>query len=291
MSVRPLSADLPPEALAVLASARAHESLYEGRRMAWHAWGPADGDAVVMFHGGSGSWAHWVRNIDALVAAGREVWIPDLPGFGDSDLPATGEDSDAMVAPALAAFAQLLPGRAFDLVCFSMGGMVGGLVAEAAPPGLRRLVVVGSPMLPREGPNPVRLLEWRHLDDEAERARIHRHNLGALMLFAPEAITPLAEGIHSANLARDRMRKRRLAQSGALGGVLPRVRVPVHTIYGREDAVFRGRIPELEAAIRRLPTLASCEFIDGAGHWAQFEKADEFNAALARALAMPAATQ
>ncbi len=285
MSVRPLSDDLPPEALDVLARGRACHSTHEGRRTIWHAWG--GGEPVVLLHGGSGSWAHWVRNIDALVAAGREVWIPDLPGFGDSDKPAAGEDSDA-IAPAVAAgIAQLLPGRAFDLVGFSMGGMVAGLVAETAPHGLRRLVVVGSPLLP-PGPNPVKLLEWRHLEDRAERARIHRHNLAALMLFAPEALTPLAEGIHAANLERDRMRRRRLAQSGALAGVLQRVRCPVHMIYGREDAVFRHRIPALEAVFRTAPTLASHCFIDGAGHWVQFEASAEFDAALARALAHPA---
>ncbi|MFD0667244.1 alpha/beta fold hydrolase [Ramlibacter sp. MAHUQ-53] len=287
MHARPLSADLPPEALAVLAGARAHETLFEGRRTVWHAWGPAGGEPVVLLHGGSGSWAHWVRNIEALAAAGREAWIPDLPGFGDSDLPATGGDSDALAPPVAAGIRQLLQGRAFDLVAFSMGGLVAGLVAETAPPGLRRLVVVGTPLLP-PGPSPVRLLEWRHLQDDAERARIHRHNLGALMLHAPEAITPLAEGIHGANLARDRLRKRRLAQSGALAGVLQRVRCPVHMIYGREDALFRARLPELEATFAAVPTLASQCFLEGAGHWVQFEAPAAFDQALARALADPA---
>jgi 2-hydroxy-6-oxonona-2,4-dienedioate hydrolase len=42
---------------------------------------------VVLFHGGSGSWTHWVRNIQPLVAAGRQVIAADLPGFGDSASP------------------------------------------------------------------------------------------------------------------------------------------------------------------------------------------------------------
>lgn len=284
MSTRPLSDDLPQEARDVLARGRAHESLHEGRRTAWHAWGA--GKPVVLLHGGSGSWAHWVRNIDALVAAGREVWAVDLPGFGDSERPATGEDSDAMAPPVRAGLEQLLGGRDFDLVAFSMGGLVAGMVAETAPPGLRRLVVVGTPLLP-PGPNPVKLLEWRHLEDPGERARIHRHNLAALMLHAPEAITPLAEGIHAANLARDRMRRRRQAQSGLLAQVLQRVRCPVHTIYGRLDALFRTRLPELEAVIAAIPTLASQAFIEEAGHWVQFEQPAAFDAALARALGHP----
>src|SRR5690554_426967 len=65
--------------------------------MAWRRWG--EGAPVVLRHGGSGSWNHWVRNITALVAAGRQVWIPDLPGSGESASPATGGDADALPEP------------------------------------------------------------------------------------------------------------------------------------------------------------------------------------------------
>ncbi|KAB2902179.1 MAG: alpha/beta fold hydrolase, partial [Burkholderiaceae bacterium] len=65
----------------------------------WHVWGERrPGVApLVLFHGGSGSWTHWVRNIDTLVAEGRQLWVPDLPGFGDSAPPLGGTDADAMV--------------------------------------------------------------------------------------------------------------------------------------------------------------------------------------------------
>ena len=39
---------------------------------------------MLLLHGGSGSWTHWLRNIQPLVDAGRQVLVPDLPGFGDS---------------------------------------------------------------------------------------------------------------------------------------------------------------------------------------------------------------
>ena len=281
----PLADDLPADARAVLADARRHETSHEGRRMVWHAWG--EGEPVVLLHGGSGSWTHWVKNIGALVAAGRQAWAPDLPGFGDSDLPATGEDSDALVEPLLAGLAQVLAGRPFDLVTFSMGGLVGGMAAARQPAGLRRLVISGTPLLPLDGRRPVRLLEWRHLDDPAERARIHRTNLAALMLADPASITPLAEGIHSANLQRDRLRKRRLAQSGLLAQVLTQVRCPVHMIYGHEDALFRERREALAAAIQAIPTLASHRSIEAAGHWVQFEAPQAYDAALAQVLRDP----
>ena len=66
--------------------------------LVWRVWG--QGRPIVMLHGGSGSWNHWVRNIDALLASGRQVIAPDLPGFGDSARPDDVSDADGQ-APLL----------------------------------------------------------------------------------------------------------------------------------------------------------------------------------------------
>ena len=62
-------------------------------RMVWHMWNRTGRAApvVVLFHGGAGSWRHWVRNIPVLAARYR-VLVPDLPGLGDSDFPPDGDD-------------------------------------------------------------------------------------------------------------------------------------------------------------------------------------------------------
>ena len=46
----------------------------------------AGGYPLVMLHGYPETKRIWWRNIDALVAAGYEVIVPDLRGFGESDL-------------------------------------------------------------------------------------------------------------------------------------------------------------------------------------------------------------
>ncbi|TXH55972.1 MAG: alpha/beta fold hydrolase, partial [Burkholderiaceae bacterium] len=96
--------------------------------MLWRSWGDG-GDPVVLFHGGSGSWNHWVRNIVPLLEAGRQVWVPDLPGFGDSASPPSGGDADALPAPMEAALRTLLGDTAVDLVGFSFGTMVATFIA------------------------------------------------------------------------------------------------------------------------------------------------------------------
>ena len=41
------------------------------------------GEVLVLLHGGSGSWTHWVRNIEVL-STYYEVIVADLPGLGDA---------------------------------------------------------------------------------------------------------------------------------------------------------------------------------------------------------------
>ena len=50
------------------------------------------GPDVVLFHGGMGSWKHWIRNLDAL-AARFTVHALDHPSYGDS-APVPREKSD-----------------------------------------------------------------------------------------------------------------------------------------------------------------------------------------------------
>ncbi|HSW18847.1 MAG TPA: alpha/beta hydrolase [Ramlibacter sp.] len=284
MTMPPLADDLPDEALRVLATATRHETFFQERRMVWHAWGM--GEPLILLHGGSGSWTHWLRNAEALAAQGRQVFAADLPGCGDSDPPSEGRgaDADALVAPVASGIAQLTGGRAFDLVGFSFGSLVGGLIAaDQPPPGLRGLVVVGAPALALGG-RPVRLLEWRHLATRQERDAVHRGNLAALMMADEGAITPVVVALHAANLDRDRLRRRRLSQTDALEQALKRVACPLHAIYGSQDVLYRDRLLALEASLRSTPALASLRFIPGAGHWVQFEAPDAFLRALDDAL-------
>ena len=253
----------------------------------WHRWGPATTGTrppVVLLHGGSGSWTHWVRNIDALVAAGRQVLVPDLPGFGDSARPPGGADADA-VAPVLAlGLAELLGDAPCDLVGFSFGGMTAGLMAFAHPARVARLVLVGAPAMGLATRRLVVLHPWRHLDDAAAREKVHRGNLAALMLHHPESIDALALRLHIDNVVRDRMQGRRLAYTEVLKQALLELRCPVHAIYGREDALYRGRTDALAAAFAEAPALASFALVDDAGHWVQYERAETFNALLLAAL-------
>ena len=258
-------------------------------RVVWHVW-PAGENAprhrpVVLLHGGGGSWTHWVRNILPLADSGRRVLAVDLPGMGQSDLPPHGADADALVEPLAASLQTLLAGEPADVVGFSFGGMTAGLLLAAHPDLAARLVLVGAPAMGVTPERQFQLKGWRHLPTPQEQAAIHRHNLGELMLHDHRLIDGLALQLHIANVPRDRMPRRRLARTDVLARLLPRLRCPVHAIYGAHDALYRQYIHQLEDAFAAAAAdFRGLQLIAGAGHWVQFEAPEAFDAALLAAL-------
>lgn len=281
---KPVESDffLPPEALQLLQSARRVQTPCGAGHLTWHIWG--SGAPVVMLHGGSGSWNHWLRNIPALVDAGRLVCVPDLPGFGESAVPPGTADADTSVAPLLAGLDAVLPDLKFDLAGFSFGSMVAGLIAAQAPQRVSRLVLIGAPILPLARTRGIQLTPWRHLPTREQQLEAHRRNLGAMMLHSPEAIDATALALHAANVPRDCMPGRRLVKTDALAQALRQVTGPIWAIYGSEDPVYRDDWKRVRAAWQAIPALRELVFVPEAGHWTQYERPGEINALLLRAL-------
>lgn len=269
------------DAEALASAACIHEQAWGDGRIVWRRWG--SGRPVVLLHGGSGSWNHWVRNIAALVAAGREVWIPDLPGFGDSV--AIGGDADALPGPLEAGLKALLGDAPVDLVGFSFGTMVATFIAADHPERARRLVLLGAPALEVHSPQPLVLRPWTHLPPGPELDAATRENLAILMLAQPDSADDLAFALHAANLARDRMKQRRLAKTDVMLRTLPRVRCPVYGIWGEQDVLYRGVQDRIAPALSVAPGFRTLTLVPEAGHWVQFERAEAFDRALAAALA------
>lgn len=253
----------------------------------WRRWGDdASRQApLVLLHGGAGSWAHWIRNIDAL-SSNRRVWIPDLPGLGESAIPPAPRDHAAVAGVLARDVDALLPGGAFDLVGFSFGGIVAAFLAGLRPRRVRRLVLVGAGGLGlRKGEAKI-LRPWLHLADPAEREAAHRHNLGVLMLSTAEHIDPLAMHLYTRDLVRARVNSARSSRSDPLKRQLESLRMPIHGIWGRLDITARGKFDQIHAILRGAFPDAQLKVIEDAGHWVQYEQAASFNAALRELLAI-----
>ena len=289
ISVAVLPDFLPPELALALAGAERLETSCHSARMVWHAWGSVAAPTLILLHGGSGSWTHWVLCVAPLRDAGWRVLVPDLPGFGDSDLPVGCTDVNDLPAHLHAGLQQLqgagLCAGPVSVAGFSFGGMAGALWLAEHPQDAAQLVLVGAPGMGLAAPDRTPLKGWRHLQSPEAQEAVHRHNLLALMLLAPEALDELALRLHSTNVQRDRMPRRRLSSTDIVARVLPQVKARVSAIFGEHDVLYRGRLSELAAA---LPLMANCwgdwQVVPRAGHWVQYEAAALFNAALLEVL-------
>ncbi len=285
---------IAPELLRCL-SPQVASLLLTGRRwqlpgpMVWHEWGHESLDqgasTLVLLHGGSGSWTHWIRNVAPLVADGFHVLAVDLPGFGDSALPENGGDVDALIEPLHAAWQMLRASDHVSFLGFSFGGMTAALWLAAYPQDATNLILVGSPGLGIKSPHRVPLKGWRHLPTQALQLEAHRHNLLALMLHDENKLDELAMTVHRLNVARDRMPRRRLSGTPIVADALPLIACPVHVIYGEWDALYHGCMTDVENLVKNItPQLASWQLVAGSGHWVQFEAPEAFQLALKKAL-------
>ena len=249
----------------------------------WHVWNEAAGKPLVLLHGGSGSWNHWVRNVLPLSET-RAVWTLDTPGLGDSELPMGAEDADDLSVPLGQGLEAVFKHEPVDMVGFSFGGLMSGFLAAQQPALIHRMVLVGVPGLGLSNNIP-NMRGFRVGMTMEERMAVHRNNLLAIMVHDEDNITPDLLDMQEHNVLRDRLRRRRIARSDVLLTLQKDWRCEVHGIWGEKDALYEG-------ALHLLPNLLSeCqlmnfEVIEGAGHWVQFEAADAFNQTLLRYLPM-----
>jgi 2-hydroxy-6-oxonona-2,4-dienedioate hydrolase len=264
------------------ASAIRHAIAFNGGHIAVREWG--SGAPVVLLHGGSGSWKHWVKNILALVDSGRRVLVPDMPGFGESTAPLIGQDADVIPEPLEWALDQIIPNQPYDLVAFSFGSMVAAQMVVRNPERISKLVLSGSPALGINELRPFKLKPWNDLPEGPARDAIHRHNLGVLMLSSIDAVDDLALTIHRNNLNADRMKRRRLAYTDFLLQLLKQIYCPVFGIWGALDVLYRDNHVAVQKALEQAPGFQNLQFIERAGHWAQYECPEQFNTVLLNAL-------
>lgn len=244
--------------------------------MVWRSWG--HGPALVLLHGGAGSWMHWVRTIEAF-AGDRRVIAPDLPGLGESALPPLPPDMATIADVVGAGIDRLLgAGGSYDLVGFSFGASVGGHVAMLHGARVRSLTLVGAGglVVPR---TPMALERVRDKTGAA-RDEAHRTNLLRIMIADPARVDALAIEMQDWNSRHARLDSPALIARRPLAESLPRLRVPIHAIWGERDQLAYYSIEDRVAALRAIRPDVDVHVIPVSGHWAAYELADEFHALL-----------
>lgn len=262
----------------ILAGAERRTTPCGDGEVVWRLFG--EGPPLVLIHGGSGSWNHWIRNIPELARRYR-LLLPDLPGHGESAA-APGEVSGPNVAAPLAdGLRELLaPDETYSVAGFSFGGIISGCLAARDKDRVQNLVVCGSNGLGLRRVQLAGFKHWRGVDDPAALADAHRTNLGILMLADPANIDDLAVHLQARNVPLARMKSRLIAVTNTLRDMLPEVTARLHGIWGERDGYAAPYMEERHALFHSIQPGCEIRVIPGAGHWVMYEAATAFNAIL-----------
>lgn len=241
-------------------------------------WPNPGAEKVVLLHGGSGSWLHWVRNIGFLQQS-FDVYAPDLPGFGDAAMCSVASDADSAADTTLAALQSMFD-EAFHVVAFSWGCTLTAMMMRRLAPRLKSVMLAGPAAV---GELPARLqmpplIKRTAQMSEDEVLATQRENLARLMIYKRQAIDDMAVSIQAIHTAKARFKSPQYARSTLVLDGLRESVTPLYVIYGDHDA---PAWPELEArrtVFREIRPDVRFELVVDAGHWLQYEAADEFNA-------------
>ena len=239
------------------------------------------GPDLCLFHGGMGSWKHWIRNIGPL-ATRFTVHAFDHPSYGASASVPRETTGAAYLDIVHGLFSRMFPGDGpLRFAGFSFGGAIAANLARRLAPRVTHLCLVSPGGFPsrRFGDRPTRSYREAGGDERLFR-EICRHNLLVNMLSDPRSISDETLDIQVDCVRGTRFNSRKVSGGGTLLGDLAQLRTTpcrIRLLWGeRDDSEFRPA-QLLMGEIREAVGALDVHRIPGAGHWSAYENAPEVN--------------
>lgn len=245
-----------------------------------------EGPTLILIHGGGPGaygYSNYRKNLLPLAERGNHVVIIDLPGYGQSDYRAPEGGLFAPMAEATRELIEHLGVGKASLVGNSLGGGTALRLALDYPDMVDKLILMGpggslpaTSTFPTEG-----LLRMLTFYDGEGPTLEKLDKVIDLLVYDRSSITPelVAERLKTATLPQT-MKNPPLKGQGhnpsndLWRADLDKLEHPTLLIWGQED-----RVLPLDMAfilLKRIPN-ADLHVFSKCGHWAQWERADEFN--------------
>ena len=244
-----------------------------------------NGPAIVFVHGLGGMWQNWLLNIPAFMGS-RRVIAPDLPGFGESEMPAE-EISIKGYARILDGLLEELGVASAVFVGNSMGGFVSAELALSFHTRVERLVLVSAAGLSIETYRRQPLLTgariwgatatWAGARGQAVVTRPRMRRIGMQLLVRyPERLSPeltyeLVRGTGKPGF----IPALKALLSYSYREHLSRIEVPTLVVWGRNDMLVpRG---DARKYVELIGDNCRREMFEDTGHLPMLERPTRFN--------------
>ncbi len=236
------------------------------------------GPPLLLFHGGMGSWTHWLRNIDAL-ASHFTVMALDLPGYGDAPAIDRTIEPEAYLDVVEGAVRRLcVDAPKVAMAGFSFGSAVAAAMAARLGARVERLSLIGAAGFDPGGRPALPMRSYKETrGDENAFLDVLRHNLLVLMLKHPESVDDATLALQRANVERTRFNSRKISLQPRLVDDLERAEAKVQLIWGQHDPTAYPSIEARAELCRRAVPDLRLDVVPDAGHWAQYERPEVVN--------------
>lgn len=261
--------------------------------------GPADGETVVLLHGMPASAELWRGVLPRLAEAGYRVWAPDLPGYGNTRIPADGDHSVAGAAEWVAAWLRAggagSPGHPVWLVGHDLGGAAAQILVARHPELVSRLTLGNTvvedswPVTPvkifrafakmglyvpaaalRLVPNPY---AWRELRKGFSNPAVCDRPTAERVFWDVKAKDPRGRRAFSRHLA-----SLDAAQTVEASPRLKDLEMPILLLWGKDDRFLPW--DDIGERLRALLPDPDVKVVEGAGHFFPLERPKAYTEAL-----------
>ena len=241
------------------------------------------GPALIMVHGGgpgAGGWSNYRRNVDHFAQHYRVI-LPDLPGFAKSDKPAVEGGLLTFMARAIKGLMDALDIHRAHFVGNSLGGATTMKFALDHPDRIQRIVLMGAPALALFTPQPsegIKHLMGYYAPPGPSMEKL-RNFLNVMVYDGSQLTDQLIKERYEASIQPDLVANpilspRSRAVLEPVWKDVGNIKHKTLIVWGRDDRTVTldhsfFLLNQLENV--RLHVFSKC------GHWAQWEKAAEFN--------------
>jgi pimeloyl-ACP methyl ester carboxylesterase len=265
---------------------RGHSKFLEidGRRV--HVIDTGGGpETLIWIHGLSGLWQNWLLNIPFFMGRYRCI-APDLPGFGESEMPRE-TISIPSYARTIEAICEQLGVENPSVIGNSMGGFVGAELAISQPTAVDKLVLVSAAGLSteyrRSEPLVVgsRLLAIMGTRFEAEslavvrRKRLRRMVLGGVLRYPERLSAPLTWELVQGGWKDGFIPALKANLEYSFRDKLSRIDVPTLIVWGRNDMIVP--VGDAYRYEKLIGPNARREIFEDTGHVPMLERPTRFN--------------